>query len=263
MTDAIGPGEAARRLGVTTRTVQRWLREGKLPAVQVGSRLKVDAIALRAGCAARQLVRRRLRSPWSTSCAPIRRLLVANRGELVVRIARTCRQLGIQMPRARPRGSGARVVDAPGGRGRAASRRPTSTPDAVLLAARQAGADAIHPGYGFLAENADFAEAVIGGRARLGRAAGGRPCARSATRPPARDGCAASVDVPVLPGYDGDDQSDTTLAARGEARSGIPVLVKPSAGGGGKGMHVVACRLRTSRRRSTTARREASACLRR
>ena len=76
MREPIGPGEAARRLGVSTRTVQRWLREGRLPQVQVGSRVKVDASAFAHDVAV-------------ASTRKIGRLLVANRGELVVRIART------------------------------------------------------------------------------------------------------------------------------------------------------------------------------
>ena len=99
------------------------------------------------------------------------------------------------------------------------------------------GADAIHPGYGFLAENADFAAAVIGaGLVWIGpppqamRAVGDKAAARK---------LATRLGVPVLNGYDGDDQSDQTLSSEAQ-RIGFPVLVKPSAGGGGKGMHVVA-----------------------
>ena len=98
------------------------------------------------------------------------------------------------------------------------------------------GADAIHPGYGFLAENAAFAEAVleaglrwVGPPPAAMRALGDKAAARS---------IAARIGVPILPGYDGDEQSDRRLAR--EARQiGFPVLIKPSAGGGGKGMHVV------------------------
>ncbi|HEY8136009.1 MAG TPA: biotin carboxylase N-terminal domain-containing protein [Candidatus Limnocylindrales bacterium] len=245
MRDAVGPGEAARRLGVSTRTVQRWLREGKLPQVKVGSHVKVLASALppEVGLAgAAQSTRR------------IGRLLVANRGELVVRIARTCRQLGIRslglVVEDQARAWWTRSVD---------ELVPLATSyldgAAVIAAARAAGADAIHPGYGFLAENADFAEAVnaagmiwVGPPPAAMRALGDKAAARR---------LAASLKVPTLPGYDGDDQSDAKLA-REAKRIGFPILVKPSAGGGGKGMHVV----RAAREMAETlarARREAKA----
>jgi excisionase family DNA binding protein len=217
----IGPGEAARRLGVSTRTVQRWLREGRLPSVKVGSRVKVDGAALQA--------------PHNSSERRIRRLLVANRGELVVRIARTCRQSGITS-----------LALAPEDQARAwwTSAADEVVPlagtyldiDAVLASARAARADAIHPGYGFLAENAAFAQAVldagivwVGPPPAAMRALGDKAAARRV---------AARIGVPVLPGYDGDDQSDAKLL-REARRIGFPVLVKPSAGGGGKGMHVL------------------------
>ncbi|HEU5203220.1 MAG TPA: biotin/lipoyl-containing protein [Candidatus Limnocylindrales bacterium] len=107
---------------------------------------------------------------------------------------------------------------------------------AVVADARAAGADGIHPGFGFLAESAAFAEAVVAAGIRwVGpppdaiRAMGDKAAARR---------LAASLGVPVLPGYDGEDQSDTALteAAR---RIGWPVIVKPAAGGGGKGMRIV------------------------
>jgi excisionase family DNA binding protein len=227
MKDTIGPGEAARRLGVSTRTVQRWLREGKLTPVKVGSHVKVLA--------------RDLPAAAGETVAPgtgrrIDRLLVAKRGELVVRIARTCRQLGIRSlglvadDQARAWWTSgvdelvplaASYLDGP----------------AVIAAALAAHADAIHPGYGFLAENADFAQTVIdAGLIWIGpppaamRALGDKAAARR---------LAAKLNVPTLPGYDGDEQSDARLT-REAKRIGFPVLIKPSAGGGGKGMHVVA-----------------------
>jgi 3-methylcrotonyl-CoA carboxylase alpha subunit len=224
--NAVGPGEAARRLGVSTRTVQRWLREGRLPAVNVGAHVKVDASALpRADVAS---------EPPGT--APrIERLLVANRGELVVRIARTCRQLGIRclalVPEDQARawwtGAADEVVPLLGS---------YLDHEAVLSAARAARADALHPGYGFLAENANFAEAVeragirwVGPPPDAMRALGDKAAARR---------LADKIGVPILPGYDGEDQSDRRLG-REARRIGLPLLVKPSAGGGGKGMHVV------------------------
>ncbi len=166
---------------------------------------------------------------------PIRRLLVANRGELVVRIARTCRSMGIAtlaLVTSDQRDAwwvlGADEI----------VPLPTGYLDgpAIVEAAVAAGADAVHPGYGFLAERPEFAEAVIAaGLTWVGpppaamRALGDKAAARHV---------AASVGVPILPGYDGRGQSDAVLRREAE-RIGYPILVKPSAGGGGKGMHVV------------------------
>jgi excisionase family DNA binding protein len=225
VSNAVGPGEAARRLGVSTRTVQRWLREGRLPSVRVGSRLKVDASALGEPST----------PPETSSSRPIRRLLVGNRGELVVRIARTCRALGVTcLALVAPDQTGAWWTSA------ADERVPHDGTyldgDAVVKAALAAEADAIHPGYGFLAESADFAELVT----RAGMTWVGPPPAamRLLGDKAAARRLAAELGVGLLPGYDGDDQSSETLR-RAADKVGYPLLVKPSAGGGGKGMHVV------------------------
>ncbi len=229
MRELLGPGDAARRLGVSARTIQRWVREGRLPAVRVGARLKIDAASLVPLLQHPQLTADPPRN------RPIRRLLVANRGELVVRIAQTCRGLGVTCvalvsddereawwarqvsERVRLDGS---YLDA----------------GAVLRAATVARADAIHPGYGFLAESADFAERVltadlawIGPFPSAMRKLGDKAAARR---------LADELGIPTVPGYDGTEQSDERLASEA-VRIGHPVLVKPSAGGGGKGMHVV------------------------
>ena len=109
-------------------------------------------------------------------------------------------------------------------------------PDSAIAAARAAAADALHPGYGFLSENADFADAVegagigwVGPPASAIRAMGDKASARR---------LAASLGIPVVPGYDEQDQSDAALAAAA-GRIGFPLLTKPAAGGGGKGMRLV------------------------
>jgi acetyl/propionyl-CoA carboxylase alpha subunit len=196
--------------------------------VRVGSHLKVQASGL-VGFDP-QRANNTTEQPRS-----IRRLLVANRGELVVRIARTCRQLDIRclalvaedQARAWWVGAADEIVPLKGTYLDAA---------AVLEAALSAHADAIHPGYGFLAENAEFADAV----ARSGMAWVGPPAAamRALGDKAAARHLAQQMSVPTLPGYDGEDQSDRRLVSEA-ARIGFPVLVKPSAGGGGKGMHVL------------------------
>jgi acetyl-CoA/propionyl-CoA carboxylase biotin carboxyl carrier protein len=207
--------------------VQRWLRSGRLPGVRVGSRLKVDADAL---------ARLAAHGPaGDRPSQPIRRLLVANRGELVVRIARTCRQLGMSclalVPEDQARAWWTLAADEI-----VPLRGSYLDAEAVLDAALAARADAIHPGYGFLAENASFAEAVlergirwVGPPPAAMRAIGDKAAARA---------LALRAGVPILPGYEGADQSDGTLLDEAR-RIGFPLLIKPSAGGGGKGMHVV------------------------
>ena len=214
------PREAAAELGVTVRTVQRWIADGRLPARKVGSRVRVSRSSLASVATA---------AP--SESRPIRALLVANRGEIAVRIARTARRLGI-----RPIGVHAADERPPDGMDESHRIGSYLDGDALLAVARQAGADAIHPGYGFLAENPDFAATVtdagltwVGPPAAAIAAMGDKAAARRQ---------AALHDVPTVPGYDGEAQDDTTLTAEAQ-RVGYPLLVKPSAGGGGKGMRVV------------------------
>jgi len=152
---------------------------------------------------------------------PIRSLFVANRGEIAARIVRTTDRLGITavVP----------TTDSPDGLDLLAI-------DDVVVAARAAGADAVHPGFGFLAENADFAEAVEAAGMRW---VGPPPAAiRTMGDKAAARHLAETLGIPIVPGYDGADQSDNALLAAA-ATIGAPILVKPSAGGGGKGMRTV------------------------
>jgi geranyl-CoA carboxylase alpha subunit len=171
---------------------------------------------------------------------PLQRLLIANRGEIVCRIARTARRLGIETVAVHS--------DADSGNPHiaacddAVSLGGTAAVDnylhigKLIAAARTTGADAIHPGYGFLAENAAFAAAIaaagltfVGPPAAAIEAMGDKARARRRM---------AAAGINVVPGYDGEDQDPATLA-REAARIGFPVMVKAAAGGGGRGMRLV------------------------
>ncbi len=216
MSEELSPSQAAARVGATTRSVQRWIASGRLPARRVGGRWRVASDAIDALVASAASV-----APEGVPTAPIRTLFIANRGEFAVRITRTCERLGIRS--VVPETDGPDALD-------------LLDVAAVVGAARAAGADALHPGFGFLAENADFAEAVVAAGIRwVGppseaiRLMGDKAAARR---------LAASLGIPVLAGYDDPDQADGTLIAAAE-KVGFPLLVKPSAGGGGKGMRTV------------------------
>ena len=170
----------------------------------------------------------------------IRRLLVANRGEIACRIIRTCRRLGVHAiavySEADREALHVRLADEAVAIGPPAARESYLNVTAVLDAARKARADAIHPGYGFLSENAAFAEACaaagfvfVGPPAAAIRAMGLKHEAKAIV---------SAAGVPIVPGYMGDDQSPARLAQEAE-RIGYPLLVKAVAGGGGKGMRVV------------------------
>ena len=169
-----------------------------------------------------------------------KKVLIANRGEIAVRIARTCRAMGIATvavySEADPHALHVREADEALPIGPAEAARSYLDVERIVGAARQSGAQAVHPGYGFLSQNGDFVEAVeraglvfIGPPAEVHRRMGDKQGARKLM---------AAAGVPVVPGDDGDDQSEAALLA-GAKRVGWPVLIKPSRGGGGKGMRVV------------------------
>jgi len=170
----------------------------------------------------------------------IRRILVANRGEIACRIFRTVRAMGLESVAVFSDADrdARHVVEADDAFhiGPAPAARSYMDIAAVLDAARRSEADAIHPGYGFLSENADFAEACtqaglsfIGPPPAAIRAMGSKSASKTLM---------GGAGVPLVPGYHGEEQDDATLI---EAANGIgfPVLIKASAGGGGRGMRIV------------------------
>ena len=170
----------------------------------------------------------------------LNKLLIANRAEIVCRIARTARAMGITSVAvysdADRSARHVRVCDEAFRLGPAPAAESYLDIARIIAVARQAGADAVHPGYGFLSENAAFAQACtdaglifVGPSAAAIRAMGSKSAAKAAM---------AAAGVPVAAGYHGEDQSDERLLAEA-ARVGYPLIIKASAGGGGKGMQVV------------------------
>jgi acetyl-CoA/propionyl-CoA carboxylase biotin carboxyl carrier protein len=170
----------------------------------------------------------------------LRTVLVANRGEIAVRVIRTLRQMGIRSVAVfSDADAGARHVaeaDVAVGIGPAPARQSYLNVEAVVEAARRTGAQAVHPGYGFLSENAQFAAALQ----QAGIAFIGPPAAAIQTMGDkiAAKAAVSACGVPVVPGVSRPGLTDADLIA-GAGEVGYPVLVKPSAGGGGKGMRVV------------------------
>ena len=172
--------------------------------------------------------------------AAIDKVLIANRGEIALRVMRTCKAMGIatvavfsdadaDAPFVRFADEAVRIGPPP-------ARESYLVINALLDAARVTGANAIHPGYGFLSENAAFAEAVV----EAGLVFIGPPApviAKLGSKQQAKR-IAKAAGVPTVPGYEGDDQSNAAMIAAAKT-IGYPLLVKASAGGGGKGMRVV------------------------
>lgn len=168
------------------------------------------------------------------------KVLIANRGEIACRVIATCRRLGIATVAvysdADRDARHVRLADEAIHIGASPAQQSYLRGDAILAAARASGAQAIHPGYGFLSENAGFADACaqagvvfIGPPAQAIRAMGDKSAAKALMQ---------RAGVPLTPGYHGDEQAPAFLRAQADA-IGYPVLIKASAGGGGKGMRRV------------------------
>ncbi len=168
------------------------------------------------------------------------KIVIANRGEIAVRIMATCREMGIRTvavySEADRNARHVRVADEAYAVGPAPAAQSYLRSEAILDVARRGGAEAIHPGYGFLSENAAFAEACeqagivfIGPSPAAMRLMGSKIAAKQ---------LAQSVGAPVVPGYMGDNQEEIFLQREAQ-RVGFPLLIKASAGGGGKGMREV------------------------
>ncbi|WP_299791912.1 acetyl/propionyl/methylcrotonyl-CoA carboxylase subunit alpha [uncultured Marivita sp.] len=167
-------------------------------------------------------------------------ILIANRGEIACRVIDTCRRLGVRTVAVHSdvdaQARHVEMADVAVSLGGASPAESYLRGDAIIAAARATGAQAIHPGYGFLSENPDFVEAVeaaglvfIGPSAKAIRAMGLKDAAKALM---------AEAGVPVVPGYQGAEQAPDHLAREAEA-IGYPVLIKAVAGGGGKGMRLV------------------------
>jgi 3-methylcrotonyl-CoA carboxylase alpha subunit len=168
------------------------------------------------------------------------KILIANRGEIACRVMRTAKRMGIATVAVYSEADAgalhvamadeARLIGPP------PARQSYLNAAAIIAAAQETGAEAVHPGYGFLSENPEFAEACaaagivfIGPPAAAMRAMGSKAAAKALMQ---------QAGVPVVPGYHGDDQDPTHLQAEAE-KIGFPVLIKASGGGGGRGMRIV------------------------
>jgi 3-methylcrotonyl-CoA carboxylase alpha subunit len=169
-----------------------------------------------------------------------RTLLIANRGEIACRVIRTARAMGLRTvavySEADRDAMHVALADEAVLLGPARARDSYLNVERLIEAARKTGAEAVHPGYGFLSENAEFAQACLdAGLVFVG------PTAEMMTAMGSKSGSKALMEkagVPLVPGYHGEAQDDATLSKAAD-RIGFPVLVKASAGGGGRGMRIV------------------------
>ncbi len=172
--------------------------------------------------------------------AGFEKILIANRGEIACRIIRTARDMGYRTvavySEADAEARHVRLADTAVPIGPAPVGESYLNADRLIAAARVSGADAVHPGYGFLSENADFARrcadaglTFVGPPAEAIELMGSKRLSKRAM---------IAAGVPCIPGYEGDDQSDARLRAEAE-KIGFPLMVKASAGGGGRGMRLV------------------------
>lgn len=170
----------------------------------------------------------------------LKKILIANRGEIACRIIRTAKKMGIKTVAVFSEiDAGAlhvKEADEAIKIGPAIAKESYLNAEAIINAAMETKADSIHPGYGFLSENPEFAELTehaglifIGPKANAIRLMGSKLEAKAIV---------SRVGIPVIPGYHGQDQTETTLKNEAQ-RLGIPLIIKSSAGGGGKGMRVV------------------------
>src|SRR5690606_9783566 len=171
---------------------------------------------------------------------PFDTILVANRGEIACRVIRSGRALGYRMVAVYSEADAGALHTGQADRavciGPAEARQSYLSIDAILKAAKDSGAQAVHPGYGFLSENAGFAQACadaglvfIGPPASAIAAMGNKAAAKRRM---------IEAGVPCVPGYQGNDQSDAALL-REAGKIGLPLMVKAAAGGGGRGMRLV------------------------
>jgi 3-methylcrotonyl-CoA carboxylase alpha subunit len=168
------------------------------------------------------------------------KILIANRGEIACRVIKTARRMGIRTvavySEADANARHVRLADEAVLLGPAAARESYLVADKIIEACKRTGAQAVHPGYGFLSENADFADALAAnGIAFIGPPASAIRAMGSKSEAKKLMGKAA---VPLTPGYHGDDQTPALLHQEADA-IGYPVLIKAAAGGGGKGMRLV------------------------
>ncbi len=172
---------------------------------------------------------------------PFRKILIANRGEIALRVMRTAKRLGFETvavySTADANARHVREADQAVWIGESQPSQSYLRIDAIVAAAKASGADAVHPGYGFLAENAEFAKACrdvglvfIGPSPEAIHAMGNKAGAKDIMQ---------KAGVPCVPGYQGEDQSDATMLTAAK-RIGFPVMIKAVAGGGGRGMRLVA-----------------------